>query len=138
MGITFSLKTLTFNGPFLIKTNAEIRRIRSRFCFPFFQKIYVEASFKRVLKFLKYYSGDPKTGHSKTGRFEGRFFLMLIDKMAAILSITIRKPDIFVNYHSKTGPFHNPTALDHSKTRHVRFSSPNCIDEKRQFFELAK
>ena len=29
--------------------------------------------------------------------------------------------------HSKTGPFHNRTHVDHSKTGHVRYSDPHCI-----------
>ena len=54
------------------------------------------------------YSGDPKTGHSKTGNI----------RKLVILKVGLNP--------LKTGPFDNRPTLEHLKTGHVRFPDPRC------------
>ena len=78
--------------------------------------------------------GDLKTGHSNTGNirklevFKFRFSngSISLDRFIYIKVLAYEYAAILSLDYSKTRPFEIQIKVDHSKTRHLPFSDPNC------------
>ena len=73
-----------------------------------------------------HYSGDLKTGHSKSAHIQNPDILKVGFRMP--FENRTKKCPVFER-HSETSPFHNQTALDHSKTGHTWFSDPHLFQK---------